>query len=112
MPLVDFNGQPYEFASRTMEHTFDDDTSKKFNYRDSSIKLNGFSPYEKATEIANKIESMKKAEVARIIKNNIGKDNNQHLRSTMQKLFISLFGRKEGEEYYSQFLREKRVRIE
>jgi len=67
-------------------------------------------PSEKVHKMLDELEVMRKNEVARIIKENLGIafDDRQH--SILQKTFLFLLGKYEGAEAFRKFLKEKKVR--
>jgi hypothetical protein len=69
----------------------------------------GINPLEKANAILSSIETMKRNESDRIIKQFINQEYDDNTKFQIQKILRYLFGKAEADEIGTRFLREKRV---
>lgn len=60
-------------------------------------------------DMVKKLENLKKQEIARLFKLNMSKNIDERQQEYLHKVFRYAFGKKEGEELFSRFVREKRV---
>lgn len=115
MPLVDVNGQYYIPQKSTNDmHTASIDREESKMYIDAPLpktksKLNN--PLEKANELLVRVETLSNNELNRIIKSNLNKEFDDSAKQNMQRTFKYLFGKKESDDFFAKFLREKRVRF-
>ena len=63
------------------------------------------------TEQIGIMDTMKKNEIARIFKQYISKNIDDRLKNFLMKTFRYLFGKREGEELFMKFVKEKRVKL-
>ena len=66
-------------------------------------------PLEKALKIFESLSKMREEEMTRINKQNISKDLDEKQKLAMKKIYRFLFGRKEGEKGFYQWIKEKTV---
>jgi len=66
-------------------------------------------PTQVVREMLDNLENMRKAEMNRIIKENISITLDDRQQSTIKKTFLFLAGRTEGAEAFKKFLKEKKV---
>lgn len=85
-------------------------TSKKTILKDVRTKSKALNPIEKATDMLDKIKALKEAEITRLTKLYMNKDHGDEIKDEVYKIFKYLFGKKEGDHYFSIFMRDKRVR--
>ena len=112
MPLLDANGEYYEYKPRRNSSSFIDiEDSKNISITAKVMKerFTGSNPLEKANKILTSIETLKKNESDRIIKQYINQEYDDTVKFLIQRVIRYIFGKAEADEVFTRFLREKRV---
>lgn len=87
----------------------DDRALYSFRYENSIISGGSKLGIDYVTEQIRVLDAMKKNEIARIFKQYISKNIDDRLKNFLMKTFRYLFGKREGEELFMKFVKEKRV---
>ena len=62
-----------------------------------------------ATELIKRLDALKKGEIARLFRTNLPRHLDERSKETLKKVFRYAFGKKDAEDLFTNFLKEKKV---